>query len=198
MIFETAMLRPPKLLAEQIHQLRAPIRSMNREFLRRLVGKMPLRPGLDQEKATRYLESVGYILSECRELLLPERKDRHRSACRAGTGRGDAGPVPVRRAQAAGLSGGSAAAGGRTGPRRIRRGGLKDAAAGAAPLPSAGAGISHRSRGPRFPAKSLIGEDRYAEIASQSAAAGRDHGRRLRRAHPGTDLLRPVAAGLHE
>ena len=49
MIFETAMLRPPKLLAEQIHQLRAPIRSMNREFLRRLVGKMPLRPGLDQE-----------------------------------------------------------------------------------------------------------------------------------------------------
>ena len=61
MIFETAMLRPPKLLAEQIHQLRAPIRSMNREFLRRLVGKMPLRPGLDQEKATRYLESVGYF-----------------------------------------------------------------------------------------------------------------------------------------
>lgn len=61
MIFETAMLRPPKLLAEQIHQLRAPIRRMNREFLRRLVGKMPLRPGLDQEKATRYLESVGYF-----------------------------------------------------------------------------------------------------------------------------------------
>ena len=61
MIFETAMLRPPKLLAEQIHQLRAPIRSMNREFLRRLVGKMPLCPGLDQEKATRYLESVGYF-----------------------------------------------------------------------------------------------------------------------------------------
>ena len=61
LIFENAMLRPPKHLAEQIQVLRAPIRNMNRMFLRQLVRKMPLRPGLDPEKVTRYLESVGYF-----------------------------------------------------------------------------------------------------------------------------------------
>ena len=60
-VFEDAMLRPPKHLAEQIQVLRAPIRNMNRMFLRQLVRKMPLRPGLDPEKVTRYLESVGYF-----------------------------------------------------------------------------------------------------------------------------------------
>lgn len=58
-VFENAVLQPPKSLAEPVRQLRAPLREMNREFLRRLIRRMPLRPGLDQEQAARYLESVG-------------------------------------------------------------------------------------------------------------------------------------------
>ena len=61
-IFENAMLRPPKQLAEQIHQLHAPLREMNRKFMARLVATLPLRPGLDREKVARYLESVGSFL----------------------------------------------------------------------------------------------------------------------------------------
>ena len=56
------MLRPPKQLAEQIHQLHAPLREMNRKFMARLVATLPLRPGLDREKVARYLESVGSFL----------------------------------------------------------------------------------------------------------------------------------------
>lgn len=60
MIFEDAMLHPPKHLVEQIQELRGPIREVNREFVRQLVAKMPLRPGMDPQKAARYLESVEY------------------------------------------------------------------------------------------------------------------------------------------
>lgn len=60
MVFEDAMLHPPKHLVEQIQELRGPIREVNREFVRQLVAKMPLRPGMDPQKAARYLESVEY------------------------------------------------------------------------------------------------------------------------------------------
>ena len=60
-VFETALLRPPKHLEEQIQILHAPIREMNRQFLGRLVAKMPLRPGLDAKQAARYLESVEFL-----------------------------------------------------------------------------------------------------------------------------------------
>lgn len=60
MIFEEAMLHPPKHLVEQIQELRGPIREVNREFVRQLVTKMPLRPEMDPQKAARYLESVEY------------------------------------------------------------------------------------------------------------------------------------------
>lgn len=60
MIFEDAMLHPPKHLAEQIQELRGPIREVNREFIRQIVKKMPLRPEVDPQKAERYLESVEY------------------------------------------------------------------------------------------------------------------------------------------
>lgn len=59
-IFEDAMLHPPKHLVEQIQELRGPIREVNREFIRQLVKKMPLRPEMDPHKAARYLESVEY------------------------------------------------------------------------------------------------------------------------------------------
>lgn len=61
MVFEDAMLRPPKHLVEQIQDLRAPIREVNRQFLRQLVARMSLRPEVDPKKAARYLESVDYF-----------------------------------------------------------------------------------------------------------------------------------------
>lgn len=60
MIFEDAMLHPPKHLIEQIQELRGSIREVNREFIQQLVKKMPLRPEMDPQKAARYLESVEY------------------------------------------------------------------------------------------------------------------------------------------
>ena len=61
MIFEEALLRPPKHLVEQIQELRGPIRELNRQFIRQLVKKMPLRPEVDSQMAARYLESVEYF-----------------------------------------------------------------------------------------------------------------------------------------
>ena len=58
MIFESAMLRPPKHLAEQIQTLREPIRQLNRAFIETLVTRMPLRPDLNPQMVTRYLMSM--------------------------------------------------------------------------------------------------------------------------------------------
>ena len=60
-IFETALFRPPKHLAESIQELRQPIKTMNMEFMENLVSRMPLRPGLSKEKALRYLESIEVL-----------------------------------------------------------------------------------------------------------------------------------------
>lgn len=61
MIFESAMLRPPQHLVEQIRNLRAPIRQINQKFLEELVTRMPLRKELDPQRVTRYLESLEPI-----------------------------------------------------------------------------------------------------------------------------------------
>ena len=58
MVFEEAMLHPPKHLVEQIRELRTPIREVNRRFIRQLVEQMHLRPGMNPRKAARYLESM--------------------------------------------------------------------------------------------------------------------------------------------
>ena len=68
MIFEDAMLHTPKHLEKQIQELRAPIREVNRQFIRQLVARMPLRPEVDPQKAACYLESVEYFFrSVCRK-----------------------------------------------------------------------------------------------------------------------------------
>ena len=58
LIFENAMLRPPKQLTGQIRALHAPLKEMNRQFMGRVVSHMSLREGLDREKVIRYLESM--------------------------------------------------------------------------------------------------------------------------------------------
>ena len=75
-VFEDAMLRPPKHLAEQIQALRGPIREVNRRFMRQLVEKMPLRPEVEPQKAVRYLESVEYFFQSILR--------NYRDSCAAG------------------------------------------------------------------------------------------------------------------
>lgn len=57
-LFENAMLYPPAHLAEQIRELRAPIRAENDRFLHQILARMTLRPDVDAGKAMRYLDSV--------------------------------------------------------------------------------------------------------------------------------------------
>ena len=60
-IFENAMLHPPRHLESDIHALRQPIHKLNRQFLSRVTGVMPLRQGLSTETVTRYMESIEYV-----------------------------------------------------------------------------------------------------------------------------------------
>lgn len=62
-IFETALLHAPKHLADQILRLHEPIQKMNRDFLEKVASHTSLRQDLDQERVTRYLESVEHVLS---------------------------------------------------------------------------------------------------------------------------------------
>ena len=59
-IFENAMLRTPEHLAGQLRDLRRPIREMNRDFLKKVTESIKLRPGLDEKKVLRSLESMEY------------------------------------------------------------------------------------------------------------------------------------------
>lgn len=58
LIFETAVINPPKHLSEQIQILHQPIMDMNWRFLESIVARMSLRPGLCRETVTRYLQNV--------------------------------------------------------------------------------------------------------------------------------------------
>lgn len=58
MIFECAVLRPPKHLTEQIQALRGPIRRLNQDFMEQLVKRISLRAGLTPETVIRYMESL--------------------------------------------------------------------------------------------------------------------------------------------
>lgn len=73
-IFETAMLHPPKHLYQQIQALREPLRQLNREFLEQTIEVRNLRPGLERDRAIRYLESIEIVLEE---IFLREQLDMH-------------------------------------------------------------------------------------------------------------------------
>ena len=62
-VFENALLRPPKHLKEQIARLHQPLSELNRRFLKQAVAHMPLRPGMDAERAMCYLEGVSDVLA---------------------------------------------------------------------------------------------------------------------------------------
>ena len=60
-VFESAMLRTPVPLREDIARLRAPVAAQNRAFLATVAARLPLRPGLSREDAARYLESLEAV-----------------------------------------------------------------------------------------------------------------------------------------
>lgn len=62
LIFETAVIYPPKHLSQQIQVLHQPIMDMNCHFLESIISRMPLRLDLSTEKVTCYLQSIEPIL----------------------------------------------------------------------------------------------------------------------------------------
>lgn len=62
LIFETAIIYPPKHLSEQIQVLHQPIMDMNWHFLETVVARMSLRPELNPEKVMGYLQSIEPVL----------------------------------------------------------------------------------------------------------------------------------------
>lgn len=61
-IFEDAIFHPSKGLTEEISKLRAPLRQVNRQFLLKVMSRMDLRPELDIEKVSRYLEGLDLFM----------------------------------------------------------------------------------------------------------------------------------------
>lgn len=94
-IFENAMLRPPEHLLEQIKTLREPLRRLNESFLQSMIRSVPLRPGLDQDAAVRYLESAEPVFRPW--CSVTRRKSRRRFPHDAGGGRRGPGHGLVRR-----------------------------------------------------------------------------------------------------
>ena len=62
LIFETAIIYPPRHLSGQIQVLHQPIMNMNWHFLENVVSRMSLRPDLNPEKVIRYLQSIEPVL----------------------------------------------------------------------------------------------------------------------------------------
>ncbi len=61
MIYENAMLRPPKHLKAEIQKLRQPVRKINRRFMEQVFTQIALRESVRQEDAMRYLESISCL-----------------------------------------------------------------------------------------------------------------------------------------
>ena len=74
-VFESAVLRTPKHLSEQIQILRTPLKKMNRDFLSKITAQMKLRSNLDAEKVMRYLEGIEYHFWTVAEQYEPKIKE---------------------------------------------------------------------------------------------------------------------------
>lgn len=61
-IFENALVHTPKHLEKEIQKLHQSIKEMNNRFMESVVENMPLRPGVEKQKAMQYLESMEYLL----------------------------------------------------------------------------------------------------------------------------------------
>lgn len=75
-VFKSALFSMPEHLADQIRQLRAPLKKQNMDFIAHQVRRLPLREGLTWECVSRYLESIDYIF---RDMLSGYIGDRDKS-----------------------------------------------------------------------------------------------------------------------
>lgn len=60
-IFETAVFRPPRQLAEEIRMLHQPLDDLNHDFLRQVMAQLHLRPQLRPETVSRYFKSMEFV-----------------------------------------------------------------------------------------------------------------------------------------
>lgn len=75
-VFETAILHPPKHLAEQIQQLHRPIMELNRRFIEGIVARMTLRKDLDPQCVAWYLESIEPVIPSVIQRFLEKQSSR--------------------------------------------------------------------------------------------------------------------------
>lgn len=61
-VFENALLYPPQHLRREIWDLRQPMRTLNRQFIWKVVSRMPLRKELSTEAVMRYLDGMEYSM----------------------------------------------------------------------------------------------------------------------------------------
>lgn len=64
LIFENALFRTPKHLADDIQQLRRPLAERNRQFFEQVILQLPLREGISAQEAMHYFEGMEYIFWE--------------------------------------------------------------------------------------------------------------------------------------
>lgn len=58
-VFEEAVLSPPEALKDEIDEVRAPIKALNRRLMRSALSTLELRPGVSHDMAERYLSSLS-------------------------------------------------------------------------------------------------------------------------------------------
>lgn len=73
-IFVDALLNTPHHLEKEIHELRRPIRDLNRSFLKKLISGLMLREGLNTESVVCYLESIDIIFPSFIRQICAEKK----------------------------------------------------------------------------------------------------------------------------
>lgn len=57
-IYEEALIHPPKSLENDIDRIREPLKELNWSFVRSAVRQLPLRDGISEDMATRYINSI--------------------------------------------------------------------------------------------------------------------------------------------
>lgn len=74
LIFENALFRTPKHLADDIRRLRRPLADRNHQFFERVVLQLPLRNNISTQEAMRYFEGMEYVFWELMVQFHPKEK----------------------------------------------------------------------------------------------------------------------------
>lgn len=63
-IFKDSLISRPEHLADQIRQLRAPLRKQNMDFISAQVRRLPLRKDLAWQAVSRYLDGIDFVFRD--------------------------------------------------------------------------------------------------------------------------------------